>query len=273
MVGILCEKRKKIAYCKNLYQILNRDPFCPAGDMIVFSVFDIDFGSNAVRGNLVTQSGIKPITAQIPGVINNFLSPQKRKTKKRLRLLAGQPGIMLKNEANRFDQHIMMQMLSSSAKTSHLVPHNLRENEGSVSFTLYAARDAAGNWHVLPSAEHALTQSLYKPALDIAKCINSFIPSLAFCTVKLAPNQNRVPVLACFSGWDSSLLLKKQKPVESTGETGRNMVNWTHGKHRKPVKTHASGDEKRCIYPMTAKCTYLITRWRTISSLILITAG
>jgi hypothetical protein len=242
MIGILCERNKKNIYSKKVNKLinlnfnsktnLNKTDWSKANSFIVFSASDLDLTQKTVTGILITQSEIKPATMPIPNSIFNFLSKGKG-AKKKIKALAEQTDIILINEVNYFNQDMIMQMLSSSDITKGFVPSYsvcetdnaisldiIRQNETPAVLTLHAVRGKSSKWHVLPLSIPApeggpdteLTQILYHSALETASCVGNFISSLAFCTIKLVLDDTHSPFLTHFSGWDSSLLLKKQQP-------------------------------------------------------------
>ena len=236
MIGILCGNKNKIKYTKKIYKLINIDNSCKTEPVIIFSISDLDLKSKTVSGNLIKRNEIISVTTSIPEIINNFLIPQKRSSRKKIRMLSEQPDVFLVNEANRFRQNMIMEMLSSSVKTKDLipkyllsskkwfvldVPDMLEQNGRPVIYKLYTVRDGRNKWNVLPLPGPApeywigdeFTRTLYKSALEVARCIGNFIPSLAFCTVYFVSDKNRSLFLANFTGWDSSLLLKMQKPI------------------------------------------------------------
>ena len=121
MIGILCAKRKKNKYSKKFYNLINMYISYKTESIIVFSVSDLDFNNKTVNGNLITQDKIKSLTTPIPRIINNFLSPRTKTSRKIIKSISEQPDIILINEANRFNQRMIMEMLLSSAKTKDFV--------------------------------------------------------------------------------------------------------------------------------------------------------
>lgn len=269
MIGILCQENKKNIYSRKFYELINREPCYKMNPIIVFSINDIDFKNKTVSGNLINQKGIKSLKTQIPSIINNFMYPRKRMGKKKIRELAEYADIVLINEANRYKQHMIMEMLLSSPKTKVFVPsysiynsksgdiNKIMHNRGGLIvpedsddsktlytagdiikdqscllskkkwlaidiptvITIYAVRGDKGNWNALPlcmselgiEINNELKQFLENSVLEIAKCIGGFIPSLAFCTIKIKIYGNYSFFLNNFSGWDSSLIENEHK--------------------------------------------------------------
>jgi len=230
VIGILCSKSKKIKYTKKFYSLIKNDNNCKIEPVIIFSNIDLDFNNNTVNGYLIRRNEITFETIPIPEIINNFLIPGKRASRRIIKMLAKRPDIMLVNEANRFRHHMIIEMLLSSEQTREFVLNGHKYNHTNGSncnrcinkmlqmdeqfvFKLHAIRDCNNHWNVLPLPEAVpqIHQPLYyQSALKVAGCISNFIPSLAFCTAYFALDANGSPFLVNFAGWDSSLLLCKQ---------------------------------------------------------------
>lgn len=114
-------KKKKNKYSKKIYSLINKYISCKTESIIVFSISDLDFNNNTVNGNLITQNKIKTLTTSIPKIINNFLNPRKKTSRKIIKSISEQPGIILINEANRFNQRMIMEMLLSGDKTKGFI--------------------------------------------------------------------------------------------------------------------------------------------------------
>jgi hypothetical protein len=222
MIGILCEKNKKIIYSKKIDKLIKSYFNEKTDSFIVFSALDLDLRHKTVDGILISCHKRQRCTMPMPNVIYNFLDSEKG-LKRKLWALRGQTDITVTNRVNHFNQVMIMEMLASSETTKRFVlsysdSSSLEAKDNPTVFTLHTVRNAANEWTVLPLSVSPAgldddgSPSLYKAAFEIARCVANFISSLAFCTITLALDDNHSPFLIDFSGWDSSLLLKKQTP-------------------------------------------------------------
>ena len=215
MIGILCEKKNKDIYSEKFYKLLNINIKNKWEDIIIFSISDINFENKTVSGKLIARNGIKSVTASIPDIINNFLNPRKKVSKKKIKTFAETDGKIIINEVNHFKRNMIMEMLRSSAKTKELVPGGPC-NE-TLTGTVHSIRTGNNEWKVLPvlkdktsRTSKELKRLIRKSALEISVRIGSFIPSLTFCTAKIILDENKRPFLTALSGWDRNILLKRQ---------------------------------------------------------------
>jgi hypothetical protein len=237
MIGVLCENCMVGLYSKKLHKLMSFDHrYKDTDSYIVFSDSDLNVNNKSVAGKLVTHGAIKPLSTPTPNIIFNFSDPRKGK-RTPIRTLAKQSEITLINEVNRFEQDMIREMLLSSDRTLGFVPSQSvpTENSAEMIFTLRLLRDAKNQWNVLPLSaslmqakpDDEFVQLLYRSAREIARCIGNYLPLLAFCTVKLALNGNQRPFLNNFSGWDSTLLLKKQNP-DLLKQLAINLYGYSH---------------------------------------------
>ena len=91
----------------------------------------------------------------------------------------------------------------------------LLHNNYPVVFTIYAQRGFEGVWKTLPGLlapegidepSTALIKKLKLAAIESAKWISCFMPSLGFSTVKFALCKDFRPYLISLNGWDSKIL-------------------------------------------------------------------
>jgi len=169
--------------------------------MFVFTIDDVDFVNKTVEGNLITKEGVENSIVPIPEIIFNLTYHKKRSSRKNVRKLALHPSVIIINEANRFRQYMIMEMLSSHTRAKYiLLKHEMyiredsaknREslftlNKGSdkqkfimsnkpdllsydghpIIFTVYAQRGIEGLWKVLPKP-HRPEGIVWSDALNI----------------------------------------------------------------------------------------------------------
>lgn len=116
MFGILSNKSNIKTYSNNLFSLFRSSLNNKFHTIIVFTIFDIDFSNKTVSGNLITKDNIEICKMPIPTVIYNFSYQQNNSDKKKIRILAEQDNVTLMNETNRFNQDMIMEMLSSCSQ-------------------------------------------------------------------------------------------------------------------------------------------------------------
>jgi hypothetical protein len=126
MIGVLCSHKMNKGYAELLHSIYKKSPGQKSEKLIVFTISNIDITGRKVKGSLVTADKIKHINAPMPSVIFNMSIQRDREGIKKQRELTEVDGLTLINNVNRFDQSMIMEMLSSSRKASeYLLPFHV----------------------------------------------------------------------------------------------------------------------------------------------------
>lgn len=114
MLGILCSNEKEKKYAESFCKIL-REGFTNYRSIVVFTISNIDFINRRICGSLVTHINVEPIETELPSIIFNFSFQNKSSDVKKLRYLREMEEVFVINESNRFNQIMIMQIISSSS--------------------------------------------------------------------------------------------------------------------------------------------------------------
>lgn len=87
------------------------------------------------------------------------------------------------------------------------VPDLLTYENRPVIITLHLQKSVGGDWEVLNKEHDSIIEEIDSSAAYIAKYINCFLPSLAFCTITFVLDKNYTPFFINLRGWDPRLLL------------------------------------------------------------------
>ena len=117
MIGIICSEGKEKQYARQLHSLLQNISQEDDSSIIVFTISNIDFIKKTVSGSLITERKIKALATALPPTIFNLSLQRDKKSIKKLKLLVKFKGVKLINDVNRFDQRMVMEMLSSSGLT------------------------------------------------------------------------------------------------------------------------------------------------------------
>lgn len=157
MIGILCDERKEGMYTERLHAILNRIKTDINEDIVTFKLSKIDFRKGEIEGNQITGEKVKKVNAALPKVIFNFSLQKTPANIKRLRYLTKVDGVTVINNVNRFDQWMLMGMLSSSDKTnSYVLPYHIYNKR----LKDYIPEDTK-NYLAMPSRGSSLSRVIY----------------------------------------------------------------------------------------------------------------
>lgn len=115
MLGILSSTKKNETHLKFFSHILNTFNEYKNKSLFIFTMNDIDFSNKKIKGNLITKDGIEFSKISIPSITFNLTDYSKRSSRKKVEQLALYSNIV--NEANRFKQYMIMEMLSSNKQT------------------------------------------------------------------------------------------------------------------------------------------------------------
>lgn len=130
MIGILCSERMEKDCAEEFHLLMKEVGTKRDEDIIVFAISNIDFKRMIVTGSLVTGESINKIQTELPGTIFNIsLQSDINGVKSRKKLLET-GDIILINHANRYDQWMIMDMLSSSKETQkYLLPYHVYDKK------------------------------------------------------------------------------------------------------------------------------------------------
>lgn len=125
MIGILCSDHLEKKYSEEFHSIYKNVGTKRDDSIIVFTTSNINFTKKTVTGSLISNETIITVLEPLPSIIFN-LSLQRDmngiKTRKKLEEMME---ITLINDANKYDQFMLMDMLSSSKKTQkYLLPYH-----------------------------------------------------------------------------------------------------------------------------------------------------
>ena len=124
MIGILCSNENEEVFSERLHSLLKGIKRENDDNIIVFTILNIDFLEKTVKGSLISGKVIKVATVPLPSVIFNFSVQLKADCIKARKLLEEMEGIELVNNVNRFDQSMIMEILSASETTrKYLLPY------------------------------------------------------------------------------------------------------------------------------------------------------
>ena len=124
MIGILCSNENEEGFSVKLHDLFKEIRRGNDDAVIVFTILNIDFLDNTVRGSLISGKEVKAVTVPLPSVIFNFSVQFKATCIKALKLLLDIEGVELVNNVNRFDQSMIMEILSvSEATIKYLLPY------------------------------------------------------------------------------------------------------------------------------------------------------
>jgi hypothetical protein len=126
MIGILCSDYKEKKYIEQLHSLFKGLKKRYDDPIIVFTVCNIDFNSRTVKGSLVAGEKIEIVQVPIPSIIFNLSLQRDNSGVKSRKVLEEMEVVELVNHINKFNQWMVMDILSSSEKTKkHLLPYHI----------------------------------------------------------------------------------------------------------------------------------------------------
>jgi hypothetical protein len=171
MIGILCSNENEEIF-SGKFDSLFKDIKKENDDtIIVFTISNIDFLEKTVKGSLISGKVIKSVTVSLPSVIFNFSVQLKSDCIKARKLLEDMEGVELVNNVNRFDQSMIMEILSASETTiKYLLPHYIYD-KNIEEFKL----DKNKQYISIPLKGTSISKIFYKkPEIDSDKSIDSY---------------------------------------------------------------------------------------------------
>ena len=156
MIGFLCNCQDIANYYRCCYDIFK--PIIDKNISIVFfTINNVDLKNRKVRGIIASRSGIKRGELQIPNIVFNFSNQCKKANIKKLKLLCELNGLEIINETNKFNQIMIMQILSSFDSTKKYILHynKLSEKEMNVN------QAAEQSFLVMPKVGSSFNKMIY----------------------------------------------------------------------------------------------------------------
>lgn len=122
MIGLLFSNGKLHKYSIKIQQMLN-NTIINTESIFAFTIDNIDFSKKTCYGNTISKESILPVTLKLPSVIFNLSVQYTNVNVKKLRQLAELDDVFFINEANKYSQLTVMEILSSSnTENKYLVP-------------------------------------------------------------------------------------------------------------------------------------------------------
>lgn len=157
MIGILCSNFKERAYAQKLHTLYQKLKGQYDSPIIVFTISNINFNNKTVSGSLVSGEKISRANVPLPPVIFNLAHQRDKDGIRRQRYLAGIADVTLVNQINRFDQWMIMEMLSVSRTTAkNLLPYHIY-NKNARDFS----PDDDKSYIAMPSRGASLSRIIY----------------------------------------------------------------------------------------------------------------
>lgn len=124
MIGILCANKTDKKFINQLHSFVKEQRANKDDSIIVFTISDIDFNEKEVKGSLISEEEIKVVQVPIPSVIVNMALQKDNPSVKGRKMLEEIKGVTVINPINRYDQWMIMDMLSASDVTrKYLLPY------------------------------------------------------------------------------------------------------------------------------------------------------
>jgi len=124
MIGILCSNENEEILSEKLHNLFKATKKGTDDTIIVFTILNIDFLEKTVKGSLISGNVIQVISVPLPTVIFNFSIQLKSKCIKARKQLEDIENVELINNVNRFDQSMIMEILSVSDTTvKYVLPY------------------------------------------------------------------------------------------------------------------------------------------------------
>ena len=117
MIGILCSDHLEKKYSEEFHAIYKSAGTKRDDSIIVFKTSNINFTKKTVTGSLISNETIITVIEPLPSIIFNLSLQRDMNGIKARKKLEEIMEITLINDANKYDQFMMMDMLSSSKKT------------------------------------------------------------------------------------------------------------------------------------------------------------
>ncbi|QGU95874.1 hypothetical protein GOM49_12935 [Clostridium bovifaecis] len=206
MIGLLCTSGKEEKYSALFHSIFKSASRNKNEAIVIFTVNNIDFSNKTFKGSLISGESIKPINFKLPSVIFNLSIQHKPSDIKKIRTLFDMDDFTLVNEVNRFNQLMLMEMLSSSESLIKYVLPFTKYTGG----TLYTLFKEPSSILIMPQKGSSFSKIIYLEQLnsdidsfidDINNKVNFILPknySLALKSPKLLSYRNHIPIFRIY---------------------------------------------------------------------------
>lgn len=130
MIGILCSCDKEKKYVEQLHSIVKDLRSIRDEAIVVFTIPNIDFSADTVNGSLISEKNIKNVQCPLPKIIFNMALQRDKLSVKGRKLLEDRRDIKFYNIINRYDQWMVMDLLSSSKITNkYILPYHIYDKQ------------------------------------------------------------------------------------------------------------------------------------------------
>jgi len=124
VIGILSSNDMEEEYAKILHSLFQNCKSSVNEDIVVFTTLNINLQKMEVSGTLISQDKLRTVQAPLPSVIFNFSLQKEGSGIKIRKALEEMEGLRLINYINKFDQWMIMEMISSNERAkAYLLPY------------------------------------------------------------------------------------------------------------------------------------------------------
>lgn len=200
MIGFLCNSKEIVNYYTYYYNSFKTiiEKNIP---IAFFTINNIDFNNRKVLGITVSKGGIKSSEIQIPRIVFNFSKQCKKDNIKKLKLLCEMEEIKIINEANRFNQFMIMEILSSLDSTKKYILPYYKSGEKEIGVDY----ETEYSFLVIPKVGSSLNRTIYIEQLQAYLGINNTV-HFPYCE----ENQMKSKIIIPFN---RSLIIKCPKLI------------------------------------------------------------
>jgi hypothetical protein len=130
MIGVLCSDNAEKACAEKIQSGIKNINNIISNKFLVFTISNIDFDKRLVTGSLVSEDKIEAVNDSLPAVVLNLSIQRSSKLIKLRKKLEEIEGVELINDVNRFDQWMIMDMISSAEEVrKHLLPYYIYDKK------------------------------------------------------------------------------------------------------------------------------------------------
>ena len=119
MIGILSSNDMEEEYAKILHSLFRKYKSSFDEDMIIFTTSNINLQKRLVSGTLISQGKLRNVQVPLPNIIFNFSLQREGAGIKVRKALEEMEGLKLINFINKFDQWMIMEIISSNDKVAN----------------------------------------------------------------------------------------------------------------------------------------------------------
>jgi hypothetical protein len=163
MIGILCSEDTVKKYIEEFRSLYKNFGSKKDDDIIIFTISNINFDKDSVKGYPISASGKSSIEVPIPATIFNLSLMKDVKSVKSRRKLEEMKKITLINSTNRYDQWMIRDMINSSNLTKkYILPYYIY-NKAEKNYK----PDDDKSYVIMPIRGSSISRVIYaKPDLD-----------------------------------------------------------------------------------------------------------